>query len=92
MPEDPRTGRNEPQADRRLDFEVVKDVWQEIRLEDGTLLRLKLVVTDVYCEQVGKKVAYKVLGQLVAIPTREPSGQQEATEGKQEKAEGREEE
>ena len=30
-----------------LEFEVRKDQWQEISLPDGTILKIKLVVTDV---------------------------------------------
>jgi hypothetical protein len=31
-----------------LEFEIQKDPWQEIRLPDGAVLKIKLVVTDVY--------------------------------------------
>lgn len=31
----------------RLPFESVKEPWTECRLEDGTIIKLKLVVSDV---------------------------------------------
>jgi len=31
-----------------MEFEVQKDAWQEIRLPDSTVLKIKLVVTDVF--------------------------------------------
>lgn len=71
MPEDQGTHQGRAPAER-IDFEVVKDVWQEVRLADGTLIRMKMVVTDVFRTETGAgEVTYNIKGNFVALPVRE---------------------
>jgi len=37
-----------PQAVERLHFDVISEPWSSIRLIDGTVIRLRLVVTDIF--------------------------------------------
>jgi hypothetical protein len=38
----------QPKVKRQLNFTPVKENWNEYKLEDGNILKMKLVVTEVY--------------------------------------------
>jgi hypothetical protein len=52
----------------RVEFEVVKDAWQHLALADGSKLRVKLVVLDVFRgPQEGTTIQYELAAQLVVM-------------------------
>jgi hypothetical protein len=62
--------RQLPEAELpRVEFEIERDAWQVLKLEDGTRLRMKLVVFEVrrLPPPAEGQVQYQVSGRLVTI-------------------------
>jgi hypothetical protein len=64
-----------------VDFEIIKDAWQVIRLADGTQLRLKIVIFDVLKDAnvVPTGTMYALRGQILCVPV--PAPKQVTTDG-----------